>query len=138
MASKEQPMTHYHAVVWLDHHEAKVFHFNAAEMGELRVMPAKPHVHLHHHRGSNTDGHAKEDQHYYHNVAMALADASEVLVCGPGLAKNELVKHVENHDPAWRKKVVGVETVDHPSDNQIIAHARKYFLAADKMKSQLG
>jgi stalled ribosome rescue protein Dom34 len=131
-------MTHYHAVVWLDHHEAKVFHFNAAEMEELRVMPARPHLHLHHHRGSNTDGHAREDEHYYHNVATAIADAGEVLVCGPGLAKKELLKHIDRHDPVLRKKVSGVETVDHPSDSQIVAHARKYFLAADKMKPQRG
>ena len=46
-------MAHYHAVVWLDHREAKIFHFNAEEVGELRLMPDKPHVHLHHHRGSS-------------------------------------------------------------------------------------
>jgi stalled ribosome rescue protein Dom34 len=129
-------MAHYHAVVWLDHREAKIFHFNAEEVGELRLMPDKPHVHLRHHRGSNTDGHAKEDQHYYHEVAAAVADAGEVLVCGPGLAKNELVKHVEHHDSAWRKKLVGVATVDHPSDKGLVAHARKYFLAADRMRPQ--
>ena len=51
-------------------------------------------------------------------------------------AKNELVKHVEHHDPAWRKKLVGVATVDHPSDKQLVAHARKYFLAVDRMRPQ--
>jgi stalled ribosome rescue protein Dom34 len=131
-------MTHYHAVVWLDHHEAKIFHFNATEMEALRVMPDKPNVHLHHHHGANTDGHAKEDPRYYHNVAAAVADAGEVLVCGPGQAKNELMKHIEHHDPAWSKKLVGVETVDHPSDKQLVAHARKYFLAADRMRPQRG
>ncbi|HXQ39901.1 MAG TPA: hypothetical protein VN821_01445 [Candidatus Udaeobacter sp.] len=129
-------MTHYHAVVWLDHHEARIFHFNVGDVDQLHVLPDKPHVHLHHHHGSITDGHAKEDQHYYHHVAEALADAGEVLVCGPGLAKNELVKHMESHDPAWRKKVVGTETVDHPTDKQIVAHARKYFLSADRMRPQ--
>ena len=31
------------------------------------------------------------------------------------------------------EKIIGVETVDHPTDNQLVAHARRYFRAADKM-----
>ena len=131
-------MTHYHAVVWIDHHQARIYHFNAEDIEALRVLPENPHVHLHHHRGSITDGHAQEDQHYYHRVAEAIADAGEVLVAGPGLAKSELVKHLEAHDPAWRQKIVGTETVDHPSDNQLISHARKYFRIADRMRPQRG
>ena len=131
-------MSHYHAVVWLDHHEARVFHFNAEDVERMHVLPDKPHVHLHHHRGSITDGHAHEDQHYYHRVAEAIADAGEILVCGPGQAKNELLKHVEAHDGRLRQKILGVETVDHPSDKQVVAHARKYFLAADRMRPQRG
>jgi hypothetical protein len=34
------------------------------------------------------------------------------------------------------KVVAGVETVDHPSDAALVAHARKYFKAADRMASQ--
>ena len=30
-------------------------------------------------------------------------------------------------------KVIGVETVDHPSDGQLVAFARKYFVAKDRM-----
>jgi hypothetical protein len=30
-------------------------------------------------------------------------------------------------------KVIGVETVDHPSDGQLVAYARKYFHARDQM-----
>jgi hypothetical protein len=32
--------------------------------------------------------------------------------------------------------IVGVETVDHPSDAQLVAYARKYFIAADRMQPQ--
>jgi stalled ribosome rescue protein Dom34 len=129
-------VTHYHAVVWIDHHQARIYHFNAEDIEALRVLPENPHVHLHHHRGSITDGHAQEDQHYYHRVSEAIADAGEVLVAGPGLAKGELVKHMEAHDPAWRQKIVGTETIDHPSDSQLVAHARKYFRITDRMRPQ--
>jgi hypothetical protein len=62
----------------------------------------------------------------------------EVLIVGPGLAKGELVKHLGSHDPVWRKKIVGVETVDHPTDKEVVAHARKYFRVEDRLRPQRG
>jgi hypothetical protein len=34
--------------------------------------------------------------------------------------------------------IVGVETVDHPSDAQLVAYARHYFKAEDRMLPQKG
>ena len=39
---------HYHAVVWIDHREARVFHFNASDADKLVVHPDHPTRHLHH------------------------------------------------------------------------------------------
>jgi uncharacterized protein YbcI len=50
-------------------------------------------------------------------------------------AKTELVKHIHNHDPKLMNVIVGVETVDHPSDAQLVAYARKYFNATDRMQN---
>jgi hypothetical protein len=33
--------------------------------------------------------------------------------------------------------IVGVETVDHPSDAQLVAYATKYFKATDRMHPQV-
>src|SRR6266446_476004 len=52
---------------------------------------------------------------------------------GPANAKTELVKHISQHDPRLMRIIVGVETVDHPSDAQLVAHARHYFKAEDRM-----
>ncbi len=30
-------------------------------------------------------------------------------------------------------RILGVETVDHPTDGQVVAHARSYFAARDNM-----
>jgi hypothetical protein len=35
------------------------------------------------------------------------------------------------------KNIVGVETVDHPSDAALVAYARKYFTSADRMQPQI-
>ena len=71
-------------------------------------------------------------------VAQSIADAGAVLVTGPANAKTELVKHISQHDPRLMKIIVGVETVDHPSDGQLVAYARRYFKAEDRMLPQKG
>ncbi len=126
-------MSHYHAVVWLDHSEAHVMHITADEVEKSIVQPTKTHAHLHSKSGTVGTGRKAEDHNYYHAVVEALTGAQEILVVGPAQAKLQLIKHIHSHDPALSDKVVGVETVDHPSDGQLVAYARKYFVAKDRM-----
>jgi hypothetical protein len=44
--------------------------------------------------------------------------------------------HISQHDPGLMRIIVGVETVDHPSNGQLVAHARHYFKAEDRMLPQ--
>lgn len=126
-------MSHFHAVVWIDHSEAHVMHITPDDVEKSLVHPAHPHHKLHSHSGTAGSGRAPESQDYYHAVAEALAGAQEILVVGPAQAKLQLVKHMQHHDAALMAKVVGIETVDHPSDAQLVAYARKYFVAKDRM-----
>jgi hypothetical protein len=63
-----------------------------------------------------------------------LRSAKEWLILGPGTAKLELVKHIHKHDQQLVDRIAGVETADHPSDKQVVAHARNYFKSADLMR----
>ena len=128
-------MSHYHAVVWIDHVEAHVMHVSSNDIESSIVRPSKPHYHLHNKRGAVGVGRAPEDQHFYHEVVEAMKDAQEILIVGPANAKLNLVKHIHSHDKQMIDKVIGVETVDHPSDAQLVAYARKYFDAADRIRS---
>jgi stalled ribosome rescue protein Dom34 len=129
-------MSHYHAVVWLDHAEAHVMHFSPEVVEKQLILPADPHKNLNIKSGKMGSGKAKEDQKYYHDVAQALADAGEVLVVGPANAKLQFIKHIHTHDKDLGDKIIGVETVDHPTDAQVVAYARKYFVAKDQMLFQ--
>jgi hypothetical protein len=129
---------HFHAVVWIDHHEARVFHFSPTDVARLVLHPDHPTKHIHHKADSIGSGHVSEDHAFLHAVAQSIADAGAVLVTGPANAKTELVKHISQHDPSLMQKIVGVETVDHPSDGQLVAHAREYFKAEDRMRPQKG
>ena len=126
--------SHYHAIIWIDHHEARVFHFGREDADRLVLHPHDPTSHIHHKANSMGSGHAVEDQAFFHRVATSVADAGAVLITGPANAKTELKKHIQHHDPALKKLIVGVETLDHPSDGALLDYARRYFKAADLMQ----
>jgi stalled ribosome rescue protein Dom34 len=127
---------HYHAIVWIDHREARVFHFNDEQFDTAVVHAQHPNQHIHHKANSVGSGHPHEDQAFFHEVTAAIQASHAILITGPANAKTELVKHIQRHDPKLMQRVVGVETLDHPSDGALVAHARQYFKAADRMLSQ--
>jgi hypothetical protein len=123
-----------HAVVWIDHQEAHVIQFNAdASEGEIIKTKSK-HGQVHQKAGVLGSGHAAADKGYLHEVIQAASEAGEILIVGPGAAKLELFKHAQTHDSKISEKIVGLETVDHPSDGQLLAYAKKYFVRIDSLK----
>jgi hypothetical protein len=128
---------HYHAIIWIDHDEARVFHFGRTDVDRLALHPDNPTRHIHHKANSIGSGHAPEDQDFLHSVVELVADAGTVLITGPANAKTELVKHMHHHDSELIDIIAGVETVNHPSDGALVAHAWHYFQAADLMQPQL-
>ncbi len=131
-------MSHYHAVVWVDHREARIFYFNQAEVDRAVLYSDKPTRHIHQKANIVASGHAEGDARFPQEISAAIAVAGEILVVGPGNAKTELVSYIKKHDPKLAQRIVGVETVDHPTDAQLVAHARAYFKAADRMLPQKG
>jgi len=121
---------HYHAAVWIDHRQARVLHFNAEEYEAEVVHPA------HRHETKRDGVHTKEDVGYLETVTKALADAGAILILGPSNEKTELVKHIEKAHSAMRSRIEGVEAADHPSDGEIVAHARHVLKSADRLLPQ--
>lgn len=123
-----------HSIVWIDHQEAHIIQFNADTHENSTITTKSKHSNVHLKAGVLGSGNHSSDQNYLHEVAEAVAKTSEILIVGPGSAKLELLKHLNKHDPKVAEKVVGIDTVDHPSDGQLLAYAKKYFLRADKLR----
>ncbi len=119
-----------HAAVWIDHHEAKIFHLVGGDFDE-KTVHGPPKHHLHHSARKGQESHAVQE--YFDAVIAALADAEEIVVAGPGPAKMELVRHMHKHAPKVEQRVVGIESAGHPSDGQFVDHLRRYFKAKDRM-----
>jgi len=62
---------------------------------------------------------------YYDQVIGHIRDADSILIVGPGAAKHELQKRLEEN--RLGAKVVGVETVDLLTEPQLAAKIRQHF-----------
>jgi hypothetical protein len=118
---------HYHAVVWLDHHEARIIHFNADTADKKVVRPADPPGDLHYKSGSPSGTHITTEPAFYHEVAQACAAVPAVLLLGPSTAKTEFMTFLRKHAPLTVPHIAGVETLAHVTDPQLLAAGRKFF-----------
>ena len=110
-------------VVWLDSDHAHIHKFTPNGVDDVNL---KRHV-MDHHTHNHHDT-PKDSEKFFHGLATKLSDADRILLIGPGLGKTHFKSHLEKHHHGkLSEKVIGVETVDKLTDNQIDAYARKYF-----------
>jgi stalled ribosome rescue protein Dom34 len=115
-------MAHY--VLWIDSDNAHIFTLKDSGVEKTNLKREE----INHHTTNKKDHHGDPSvEHFYKHVAERVADANELLILGPGLAKNHFKTHLETHAAGLAKKIVGLEDTDHPTDNQILALARKFF-----------
>ena len=62
---------------------------------------------------------------YYDEVIEQIRDADSILIVGPGAAKHELQKRLEEN--RLDAKVIGVETIDNLTEPQLVAKIRQHF-----------
>ena len=122
-----------HAVAWVDHREARIFlldrrGFRTCDCLDRVAASSNLQQGRHDRRQAG-----RPDQSYYQEIVTALEPAAEWLIVGPSSARDELVSHIQSHDPRLTERVIGVESADHPTDREIVAHARAFCKAADRM-----
>jgi len=122
---------HFHAVVWLDHREAKIFGFGATGVDAAHVRAPDHPGHLHHKAGSPEGEHTIASKQYLTAVADGLVGYREILVVGPADTKTELQKFAREHVPELAARIMAVEALDHLTDGEILSFARKFFEGKD-------
>ena len=118
-------MSHIHAIVWLDHMDATVIGFSLGKSEVTEIHSQSPHRQIHRKSGIPGSGHAADDLDFFAEVVEGVRDMREVLIAGPGT--------VQGRHPDLAQRIVGVETLDHPSDGELLAYARKYFKRVDQL-----
>lgn len=124
------------AGLWIDHKEAIiVFAASGADsVEEKKRMESGIEKHVRYSGHAASEGVAEDQRdrkyatnldQYYDEVIMQLKDAKSILIFGPGEAKGEFKKRLEHKGADER--IVGVETTDKMTDNQVAAKVREYY-----------
>lgn len=130
-----------HAVIWIDHKEARVFHVQPETVGhvqpeaidETTILSPQHLIHRHPKGRGEAKEHPDDAKAFFHEVARSLDGIDAVLIVGPSSAKLEFFRYLQDHDKKLQARVVGIETVDHPTGGEIVAYARRYFIGSDRM-----
>lgn len=115
-------------VVWMTHTEATIFRLAPGAKPVGYRMEATRHG-----QGPSGNAHKSQDtERFFHEIAIQLDGTTELLLMGPGTAKQEFRHHLEKHKHSkLAAAVVGMETADHPTEPQILALSRKFFRTYD-------
>jgi hypothetical protein len=119
-------MTLFHAVAFVDHHNAQVLQFGR-EHSETKVL--HEHLQLTRQHGSNV----RTEHEFFGQVCDALEGIAEVLIVGGRQGLGDFRHYVEKHRPQTGLRIVGYDVVDHPSQKELVALARKRFVGIDQM-----
>lgn len=120
--------------LWIDHREAVIVTlFDQEEKTEHVTSDIEKYV-----QDSGLGDDSKEDKRdrldrrfdshlskYYDEVIACLRHADSILIFGPGVAKSELQKELE--EQALGEHVFGIETSGSMTDAQVAAKVRRYF-----------
>ena len=116
-----------HAVVWTDHQSAQVLQFDAAHV-KAATIRAHNHYTRQHHSTVRTE------HEFFSEVCGALDGIDTVLITGPHTAVADCRHYAQKHRPHVAAPIAGYEVVDHPTENQLVALARQYFLKHERMR----
>jgi stalled ribosome rescue protein Dom34 len=119
--------------LWIDHKKAVIFSLSN-EGAEIKKISSELEKHIRFSGGAEEE--SAEDQrdrrftghlnNYYDEVISYIRNAESILIFGPGEAKSELKKRLENEK--LHENIVGMETTDMMTDSQIVAKVRQRFI----------
>lgn len=131
-------MSNRQTVVWLDHKKARIFSLDSTTGRTVDATPPGEAEHL----PNKATASGRRGDHRHERFFRALADAlkgtGSLLVCGPSTAKLEFSRYLHTHDRDIERRVLGVETMDHPTDQQLVARARQFFLDREPLEGPDG
>ena len=113
--------------VWIDRETAKLFQVSLEKMERQTI-----HFRYSDHHTHSLDelDRKQQERRFFSEVVEKLGPAENILILGPGVAKHHFQNFLIEHYPSLARKVVGCETVDHPTDSQIAAMAKKALVRA--------
>jgi stalled ribosome rescue protein Dom34 len=104
--------------LWVDHKHAYVYKFTNEGVDEVILKS----------ENENSNSHHDLDK-FFHTIAQSLGNAKELMIMGPGMAKEEFKNHCEkHHHKQLASAIVGVRPMaGHPTKALMVEEAREFF-----------
>jgi hypothetical protein len=122
------------AGLWIDHRKAVIVIISEAGE-EIREIISNMEKHVRFSDGNSSEDGSSEDvrdrkfgshlNSFFDGVIAWIRDVETIQIFGPGEAKGELVKRLE--DKGFKGHIVAIETMDKMTDRQISAKVREHF-----------
>ena len=122
-----------HAVIWINHKEARIFHVHPDAIDDTTVLAPQHAIHRHPKGRGEASEHPEDAKRFFHEVAQSLDGTDTILIVGPATAKLAFFRYIREHDRTLERRVVGIETMDRPTDGEMVAYLKRYFTARDQM-----
>lgn len=117
-------MSSSRAVLWIDHHNAQL-----AQLDAEHTPPQRIQAHTHHTRQHGSS--VRTEHEFFADVCGAISGLAQVLVTGSHQSQADFRRYVEKHHQEVAPRIVGWKTVDHPTQGQLLALAREFFVQHD-------
>jgi hypothetical protein len=129
---------HDAAVIFIDHQGARVRFLDGLDLAAVTAADVnldEMHTMFRVRDNSLAGGFGRkhpDETALFARLSQVVVRCGKVLIIGPGTAKNQFAQHLErNHPGAMAQHVIGIHTVDHPTDGAVIALARAAFAEAN-------
>jgi len=116
-------------VIWIDHKEARTFHVHPDSTEETTVFAPRGEFHRQRTDRDKDRDHPEDTHRFFADAARSLDGADAILIVGPSSAKLEFFRYLHEHDRRLEQTIVGVESVAHATDGEILEHGRGAFAA---------
>ncbi len=110
----------HHAVVFVDHHCAKILQFGPEHTQERKV-----HAQLH--LSGQEEYKTRSKQAFFGKVCDGLDGVAEVLVVGGHTGITDFAHYVQTHRPEAASHIAGYAPVEPSSGSDLVALARQWF-----------
>jgi hypothetical protein len=124
-AAKMMSITH--AVVAISHDHAQILEFDTEHLSSSKIR-------AHRHPTAQHGSGVRTTHEFFGHVCDAIDPIGELLVTGTRSAISDFARYACKHRPTTAARILGYEVVDRPSQSELVALARQFFIREDRIK----
>jgi stalled ribosome rescue protein Dom34 len=113
-------MSTSHAVISISHEAADILVFDDQDSTSSKVR-------THEHPTGQHRSQVRSEHEFFGHVCDAIDGVGQVVMAGPRTALVDFEHYARKHRPSSASRVLAYDVVDHPTRNQLVAMARKFF-----------